>query len=115
MDKTIDETTLLFILQNLVTLPEEVKISRSIDEKGVSLSVLVSPKDMGIVIGRNGVMANAIKTYMRAFGKAHEMNIRVEFLEPEGSVKYTSKDSNYSDVEKPKDSFNEDLQEFVIN
>ncbi len=84
-DKTIDLQTLENIVLNLVTVPENVKVARDVDEQGVLLSVIVDSQDMGIVIGRNGMMANSIKTIMRAIGKANKMNIRVEFLEPDGS------------------------------
>jgi uncharacterized protein len=82
---TVDISTLTSIVSNLVTEPGDIKITRHVDEQGVLLSVLVNPKDMGIVIGKAGIMANSIKTVMRAVGKAHKMNIRVEFLEPDGS------------------------------
>jgi predicted RNA-binding protein YlqC (UPF0109 family) len=102
---TVDLQTLSLIINNLVTEPSEVVINREIDEKGVLLKVKVSAKDMGIVIGRNGIMANSIKTIMRALGKAHDMNIRLEILEPDGSLKVNQ---NNTDV-------NEGLEEFVIN
>lgn len=101
---SIDQQTLSLIINNLVTEPNDVVIERSIDEKGVLLKVKVNAKDMGIVIGRNGIMANSIKTIMRALGKAHDMNIRLEILEPDGSTK-----SNVSD------NLTEGLEEFAIN
>ena len=86
-NKSIDIDTLQTILTNLVTVPEDIKVDRSVDEQGVLLSVKVNVNDMGIVIGKGGIMANSIKTIMRALGKANKMNIRVEFLEPDGSSK----------------------------
>ena len=83
--KSVDYQTLENIILNLVTVPDNVQISRDVDEQGVLLSVIVDAQDMGIVIGRNGMMANSIKTIMRAIGKANKMNIRVEFLEPDGT------------------------------
>jgi len=88
---SIDLQVLNDILVNLVTVPEEVKIERKLDEQGVLLSVIVNSKDMGIVIGRNGSMATAVKTVMRAIGKAKKMNIRLQFLEPDGSVRYSDR------------------------
>jgi uncharacterized protein len=119
-NESIDVQTLQYILSHLVTVPADIKIDRQIDEKGVLISVLVNAKDMGIVIGRNGVMANAIKTYMRALGKAHNMNIRVEFLEPDGSVRYSNPGSSRPSEEEnsskaKKTSIDDDLEDFVIN
>lgn len=93
-EKTVDLQTLENIVLNLVTVPDNVKVSRDVDEQGVLLSVIVDAQDMGIVIGRNGMMANSIKTIMRAIGKANKMNIRVEFLEPDGSRRQVSRPHN---------------------
>lgn len=60
-DTSIDTSTLQTILSNLVTEPNDVKIERIVDEQGVLLTVQVNSNDMGIVIGRSGVMANSIK------------------------------------------------------
>ncbi len=129
MSQSVDIDTLNNILQSLVTLPEEVKIERQLDELGVLLSIQVNPQDMGIVIGRNGAMATAIKTVMKAVGKANNMNLRVQFLEPDGSLKYTRKNSKekepvFKEVKKeePKaqpqedtPSLEDDLKDFVLN
>ncbi len=87
---SIDKNTLQTILENLVTEPDKINIDRVVDEQGVLLKVRVSGSDMGIVIGRSGVMANSLKTIMRALGKANKMNIRVEFMEPDGSQNKSS-------------------------
>jgi predicted RNA-binding protein YlqC (UPF0109 family) len=84
---TIDEKILIDILTNLTTQPDQVKVDRQIDELGVMLAVSVAPIDMGIVIGRSGSMASALKTIMKAVGKANNMTIRIIFNEPENSMK----------------------------
>lgn len=88
LNSSIDIQILQIILTNLVTVPEDVKIQREIDELGVLISVTVNSQDMGIVIGRSGGMANALKTLIKAVGKAHKMNVRVHFLEADGSYRY---------------------------
>jgi uncharacterized protein len=119
MDYSIDFSTLQQILAHLVTVPDDVKINRVVDEQGVLLSISVNPKDMGIVIGKNGIMANSIKTIMRALGKAHQMNIRVEFLEPDGSSRYSKPQMSSSHADSshatPSSTIEDDLAEFVIN
>lgn len=118
--ETIDLQVLRIILSSLVTVPQEVKISRTLDEQGVLLSVTVNPQDMGIVIGRNGSMAMAIKTVMRALGKAHKMNIRVHFLEPDGGKYNRNNNTNNSNITNNNQNstiqnLDEDLTDFVIN
>jgi predicted RNA-binding protein YlqC (UPF0109 family) len=108
---TIDEQALRTILFNIVTVPEDVKIDRHIDEQGVLLSIIVNPKDMGIVI----------KTIMRAVGKAKKMNIRIQFLEPDGSIRYSAKPPTSEDNEdrnihiNSSESIEDDLKDFVVN
>jgi uncharacterized protein len=97
---TLDEQILLDILNNIVTVPDQVKLDRTIDELGVLLAINVAPVDMGIVIGRSGSMSTAIKTIMKAVGKANNMIIRVMFNEPEGSTKgkpYSDNKGYYND------------------
>lgn len=84
-NETIDVSRLMQLISDLVAYPDDVSVIRTIDEKGVLLQIRVNASDMPIIIGRGGIMSNSIKTYMRALGKAHGMNIRLEFLEPEGS------------------------------
>lgn len=82
-NKSVDVSILQYILDNLLPQGATANVERKVDEMGVLLKVKVSAKDMGIVIGRNGVMASAIKTVMRAVGKSHNMHVRVQFLEPD--------------------------------
>jgi predicted RNA-binding protein YlqC (UPF0109 family) len=126
-NNSLDEQILHQILINLVTVPEDVKIERKIDEQGVLLSIIVNSKDMGIVIGRNGSMATSIKTIMRAVGKANQMNIRIQFLEPDGTIRFSPRtneeenlnsqtQNNYSnDQVSSASALDDDLKDFVVN
>ena len=110
---TVDIEVLKNILTNLVTVPESVEITREVDELGVQLSVKVNAADMGLVIGRNGGMAKAIKTVMTAIGMAHKMRIRVQILEPDGAVKY----NNLQPVtpQTPQKNDKSEYDEFALN
>lgn len=79
---TIDIQALESILSYIVRNPETVEITRKVDEMGVLLILKVSREDMGIVIGRNGEMANAIKKYIKKVGQVNNMNIRLRIDEP---------------------------------
>jgi uncharacterized protein len=124
-NNSIDLHVLLTILQNLVTVPEDIVINRMIDEQGVLLSVKVNSVDMRLVIGKNGGMSNAIKQVMRAVGKAHKMNIRISFLEPDGSNRYVKSENsslNESNLNSPNSDNVEDTEpnlgndaEFTLN
>ena len=51
---TIDQQFVEYIVKTLVNNPDKVKIDRTIDEKGVLLSLEVDPEDVGRIIGRRG-------------------------------------------------------------
>jgi uncharacterized protein len=88
MSQTYIEVQILTdILANLTTIPDKVEIERIEDEQGILLTVKVDANDMGIVIGRSGSMATALKTILKAVGKANDQNVRITFLEPENSNK----------------------------
>ncbi len=132
MSDSIDVQILHNILVNLVTEPDDIKIERELDEQGVLLSVMVNSKDMGIIIGRSGSMSTAIRTLMRAVGKANKMNLRLNFLEPDGTIRYSAdkklRDDNDDTDTMPSapsstestskaeiPTIDEDLSDFVIN
>jgi len=73
-----------FIVKSLVDNPNDVQVTRKVDEMGVLLSLKVNAQDMGQIVGRQGSTARAIRTLVRIAGlKAHaRVNLKIE--EPEG-------------------------------
>ncbi|PZC42177.1 MAG: hypothetical protein DK302_001667 [Chloroflexi bacterium] len=56
-----------FIVRSIASNPEEVKVTESIEDNGnkVLLQLEVSPSDKGKVIGRQGRVAQSIRTLLR--------------------------------------------------
>lgn len=50
----------------LVDHPDQVMVAQSETEKTVHLKLIVAPEDMGKVIGKQGKIANAIRTVVKA-------------------------------------------------
>ena len=50
----------------LVEHPEQVNVTQSETDKSVHLQLTVAPEDMGKVIGKQGKIANAIRTLVKA-------------------------------------------------
>ena len=75
------------LIKPLVTLPGEVDIIHSVDDKGVLLTVRVNKEDMGRLIGKDGANANAVRTLVRQLGYTSDKRISVKIEEPEGSTK----------------------------
>jgi predicted RNA-binding protein YlqC (UPF0109 family) len=88
MFDTIDAQVLHTIITGMVNEKDKVVITRTVTERGVVLNVQVALKDMGIIIGRKGAMAEHIKMVMRAIAKSNGMIVNVVFLEPDGSTRH---------------------------
>ncbi len=71
---------LKLIAGNLVDKPEEVKVTETIDEanKSVLLVLSVAPEDMGKVIGKQGRIAKAIRTVMKAAAIHENKHVTIE-------------------------------------
>ena len=86
---TIDQQFVEYIVKTLVNNPEKVAVERKIDEKGVLLSLTVDPADVGRVIGKRGVTAQAIRVLLRALGTKQDAryNLKIVNTDEEGEVK----------------------------
>lgn len=80
-----DVEYLTYLVQGLVNTPDAVSVERSTDELGVLLSIKVAKSDMGFVIGKEGSVAKAIRTLMRAIGAKSQSRLSIRIIEPEGS------------------------------
>lgn len=77
---TIDQQFVEYIVKTLVNNPEKVAVERKIDEKGVLLSLTVDPSDVGRVIGKRGVTAQAIRTLLRALGTKQDARFNLKIV-----------------------------------
>ncbi len=94
MNMTDNDTQFLdSLVKSLVDNPNDVKISRKVDEMGVLLTLTVNPADMGKIIGRDGNTAKAIRTLLRVVGMKNNARVNLKIDEPAGmkSVQSESK------------------------
>ncbi len=81
----MDDTKFLeFIVKALVEHPDDVKITRTVDEMGVLMTLDVHPDDMGKVIGRSGNTAKAIRILLRVVGMKNNARVNLKINEPSG-------------------------------
>lgn len=66
------------IASALVDSPEDVVVTETEDEKQIVLNLTVAPDDMGRVIGKQGRIAKAIRTVVRAAGSKSDKKIMVD-------------------------------------
>lgn len=84
--KENDKEFLEYIVKMLVDHPEDVQVSRKVDEMGVLLILKVNPEDMGQVIGRQGQTARAIRSLIRIVGLKNHARVNLKIEEPQGGV-----------------------------
>lgn len=84
-DKMMDKEFVEYVVKMLVDSPDDVKVERKIDEMGVLITLDVNPKDMGMVIGREGMTAKALRTLLRVIGARNNARVNLKINEPEGS------------------------------
>ena len=68
------------IARNLVDCPEKVTVTENETEKALVLELKVAPEDMGKVIGKQGRIAKAIRTVMKAVATRENVKVVVEIV-----------------------------------
>ena len=84
MAQDFDKEFLEYIVKALVDNPNDVKVTRKVDEMGVLLSLTLNPQDMGQIIGREGSTAKAIRNLVRIVGLKNHARVNLKIEEPEG-------------------------------
>lgn len=69
------------VIKNLVDNKEEVSIVENTNAKSICYEVKVAKNDMGKVIGKQGKMAKAIRTIMKAIAIKEHKKVTIEFLD----------------------------------
>ena len=102
MTEDRDREFVEIIIKEIVNNPDKVEVVRTVDELGVLLSVKVAPEDMGLLIGRSGSTAKAIRTLARIVGMRNNARVNLRIEEPEGgrvpSENSESKTKNVDEV-----------------
>ena len=81
---TIDQQFIEYIVKSLVSFPDEVIVERILDERGVLLELSVNPEDLGRVIGKRGVTAQALRTLLRALGVKNDARYNLKIVNTDG-------------------------------
>ncbi|MFA5211374.1 MAG: KH domain-containing protein [Patescibacteria group bacterium] len=79
-----DVQFLEFVVKAIVNNPNAVKVNRSVDERGVLMTLDVDPSDIGYVIGRHGNTVRAIRTLLKVVGAKNNSLVNLKINEPEG-------------------------------
>ena len=68
------------IAKALVTRPEEVVVVERNEGNTLRLELSVAPEDMGKVIGKQGRIAKAIRSVMKACGNKQNLKVVVDIV-----------------------------------
>ena len=84
-DTTTDTQGLSFlryVLESIIEDKDALIIESKIDELGELLTVQVSDRDMGKLIGKGGQTVKALRTLLRLLGGTLSQRINLKILEP---------------------------------
>lgn len=79
-----DQQFIDFVVKSIVNNPDDVKTERTVDERGVLITLDINPNDMGYVIGRQGRTAQALRTLLKIVGAKNNARVNLKINEPEG-------------------------------
>ena len=69
-----------YLVKELVDDPEQVNINEVPGDEATTYEVRVAPEDLGKVIGKQGRIANALRTVAKAAAMKHKKKVYVEIV-----------------------------------
>lgn len=98
-----DQEFLEYIVKSIVANPKDVKVQRTLDERGVLLTLSLNPEDMGYVIGKQGQTARSMRTLLKIVGAQNNARVNLKIEEPEGSTRGRREDKEEVDTSAVED------------
>ncbi|MBP9762474.1 KH domain-containing protein [Patescibacteria group bacterium] len=84
-EQHVEQQFLEFVVKSVVNHPENVKVERTVDDRGVLLTLHVGQDDMGYVIGRDGQTARALRILLKIVGAKADARVNMRIFEPESA------------------------------
>lgn len=69
------------LAKNLVDYPDKVEVVQTMKDKTIVLELHVAPEDMGKVIGKQGRIAKAIRTVLKAAATKDNVKVILEIIQ----------------------------------
>lgn len=85
-----DKDFIEYVVKNIVDHPDDVELDRTVDDRGVLLTLSVNPDDMGKIIGKAGGTAKAIRTLLRVLGAKDDARYNLKIVDPQGDQRTNS-------------------------
>ncbi len=80
------QDVLEFVLKNITTVPDDVKIDVEEQEGTTNYIVTVNPADVGRIIGKEGKVIKAIRTIMRVIAIQRGVHVRISVVSENGPM-----------------------------
>jgi len=71
-------TVLANLAKSIVDHPDKVSVTEQVEGNEVLMTLSVAEEDMGMIIGKRGKIAKAIRTVMRTVSKLDDRKVTVE-------------------------------------
>ena len=69
-----------YIAKSIVDAPDAVKVEEVTDEQGITLKLTVADADKGRIIGKQGRIAEAIRSLLRVKAAKAQTKVRLEIV-----------------------------------
>lgn len=69
-----------YIVKSIVAEPDKVSITEETSDDGLLIKLEVAPEDKGRVIGRQGRVAEAMRTLLRVKAAKNDTRVRLEII-----------------------------------
>lgn len=97
----IEQQFVEFVVKNLVDNPDAVSVKRTEDDRGVLLELTVAPEDLGRIIGRHGVVAQSLRSILRALALKNNARYNLKIIDTDRiDTTTTENDESVNTVEK---------------
>ncbi|MCA9349527.1 KH domain-containing protein [Candidatus Saccharibacteria bacterium] len=87
------------VVKQLVANPDQVRVERILDEKGVLLVLTVADDDLGKVIGRGGATVNALRSLLRVLGAKNNARYALKVDDPKNGSGQANTQAQPAEVE----------------
>ena len=110
-----DQEFIEYLVKSIVNHPDEVRTERTVDERGVLITLYINQEDMGYVIGRQGQTARALRTLLKIVGARQNARVNLKIYEPEGAREnHYHHDADKKEEKKETSVTEEDLADLGI-
>lgn len=105
-----DQEFVEMIVKAIVDNPDDVKTEKTVDDRGVLISLMLNSADMGKIIGKGGRTVNSIRKLLHVFGAKSDERVNLKIFEPDGGEVHAPVEETGSTEQEPIDAEEEPVK-----